>query len=150
MEVPRVCDLPTDSYYIGERREDALQRRRKYIEKPMEQASGDQKDISSYLRELPTEDIEKDQVEVQASLLSRVAGGFLGATKGAVGATMGGVAWLGIKGYTVTRTTVTAVPSLGIGLIRGGASSLVGGASAVGSAVKSKVPFAGKRKDKWD
>ncbi|XP_048404411.1 transmembrane protein 263 [Stegostoma tigrinum] len=148
MELPR--DLPTGSYNIGERREDVLQRRRKYIEKPMEQASGDQKDIPSYLRELPTEDVEKDHPECQSSLLSRVAGGVLGATKGAVGATVGGVAWLGIKGYTVTRTTVTAVPTLGIGLLRGGASSLAGGVSAVGSAVKNKVPFPHKRKDKWD
>ncbi|XP_067907258.1 transmembrane protein 263 [Heterodontus francisci] len=148
MELP--CDLPTDSCNIGERSEDALQRRRKYIEKPMEQASGDKKDIPSYLRELPPEDTEKDHLEEQAGLFLRVTGGVFGVTKGAVGATVGGVAWLGIKGYEVTKTTVIAVPSLGIGLIRGGASSLAGGITAVGSAVKNKVPFTRKRKDKSD
>ncbi|XP_072340071.1 transmembrane protein 263 [Scyliorhinus torazame] len=148
MELP--CDLPTASYNIGERTENIPQRRRKYIQRPMEQASGDQKDMPSYLRELPPEDNGKCHVEEQAGLLSRVTGGIYGVTKGAVGATVGGVAWLGIKGYRVTKTTVTAVPSLGIELVRGGASSLVCGVTAVGSAVKNKVPFAGNSKDKSD
>ncbi|KAJ8247809.1 hypothetical protein GJAV_G00250760 [Gymnothorax javanicus] len=104
-------------------------------------------ELPSYLQQGPPEDQEKDP-KAEAGVIWRMTGGLYNMTRGAVGATWGGVTWVGSKSYELTKTAVTTVPAAGVGLVKGSVSAVAGGVGAVGSAVVSKVTP--KRKDKAD
>lgn len=110
--------------------------------------SNNEEDIPPYLREEPPENLEKDHPKTEAGIVWRVGGGLFNITRGAVGATLGGVAWVGCKSFELTKTAVTSVPAAGVGLVKGSVSVVTGGVGAVGSAVANKVTP--KKKDKSD
>ncbi|KAM9854530.1 transmembrane protein 263 [Aulostomus maculatus] len=121
----------------------------------MSEAEQVPEDMPADLNEEPeASDTLKDHPEAQPGMFGRLAGGLYGVTKGALGATVGGVTWIGGKGLDLTKTAVSSVasvPAMGVGLVKGGASAVAGGVTAVSSAVVSRVPIGGcKKKDKSD
>ncbi|XP_074490393.1 transmembrane protein 263 [Sebastes fasciatus] len=126
----------------------------------MSEAEPVPEDVPAYLDDEPAAEDDnniKDHPQAQPGMFGRLVGGLYGATKGALGATVGGVTWIGGKSLDLTKTTVcsvAALPGMGVGLVKGGVYAVAGGVSAVGSAVVSRVPIGGggggKKKDKSD
>ncbi|XP_019933823.1 transmembrane protein 263-A [Paralichthys olivaceus] len=99
-------------------------------------------------KEEQTHDADKDHPRPEGGVMWRVGGGLFSMTRNVVGATLGGVAWVGTKSFEITKTAVTSVPAASVGLVKGSVSMVTGGVGAVGSAVASKVTP--RKKDKAD
>ncbi|XP_070686928.1 transmembrane protein 263-A-like [Pempheris klunzingeri] len=106
----------------------------------------EQEEVPPYLQEEHPHD--KDHPGLEGGVMWRVGGGLFSMTRNVVGATLGGVAWVGTKSFELTKTAVTSVPAASAGLVKGSVSMVTGGVGAVGSAVASKVTL--KKKDKAD
>ncbi|XP_024912184.1 LOW QUALITY PROTEIN: transmembrane protein 263-A [Cynoglossus semilaevis] len=94
------------------------------------------------------DETDKDHPRPEGGVMWRMGGGLFSMTRNVVGATLGGVAWVGTKSFELTKTAVTSVPTAGVGLVKGSVSMVTGGVGAVGSAVASKVTP--RKKDKAD
>lgn len=92
---------------------------------------------------------EKDHPQPEGGVMWRMGGGLFSITRNAVGATLGGVAWVGTKSFELTKTAVTSVPAASVGLVKGSVSMVTGGVGAVGSAVASTVTPRKKDKADW-
>ncbi|XP_030281806.1 transmembrane protein 263 [Sparus aurata] len=105
-------------------------------------------DATPYLQDEQPNDTDKDHPQPEGGVMWRVGGGLFSMTRSAVGATLGGVAWVGTKSFELTKTAVTSVPAASVGLVKGSVSMVTGGVGAVGSVVASKVTP--RKKDKAD
>ncbi|TMS05059.1 Transmembrane protein 263-A [Larimichthys crocea] len=108
----------------------------------------EEEEVPPYLQEEHSHDTDKDHPREEGGVVWRVGGGLFSMTRSAVGATLGGVAWVGTKSFELTKTAVTSVPAASVGLVKGSVSIVTGGVGAVGSVVASKVTP--RKKDKAD
>ncbi|XP_035520261.1 transmembrane protein 263-A [Morone saxatilis] len=108
----------------------------------------EQEEVPQYHQEEHPHDTDKDHPRQEGGVMWKVGGGLFGMTRNVVGATLGGVAWVGTKSFELTKTAVTSVPAASLGLVKGSVSMVTGGVGAVGSAVASKVTP--RKKDKAD
>ncbi|XP_069019206.1 transmembrane protein 263-A [Embiotoca jacksoni] len=105
-------------------------------------------DVPPDIEDGHTDDTDKDHPRPEEGVMWRVGGGLFSMTRNVVGATLGGVAWVGTKSFELTKVAVTSVPTASAGLVKGSISMVTGGVGAVGSAVASKVTP--RKKDKAD
>ncbi|XP_078024385.1 transmembrane protein 263-A isoform X2 [Epinephelus lanceolatus] len=108
----------------------------------------EQEEVSPCLQEEHPHDTDKDHPRPEGGVMWRMGGGLFSMTRNVVGATLGGVAWVGTKSFELTKTAVTSVPAASAGLVKGSVSMVTEGVGAVGSAVASKVTP--RKKDKAD
>lgn len=108
----------------------------------------EQEETPPYLQEERPHDMDKDHPRPEGGVMWRVGGGLFSMTRNVVGATLGGVAWVGTKSFELTKTAVTSVPAASAGLVKGSVSMVTEGVGAVGSVVASKVTP--RKKDKAD
>ncbi|XP_074533519.1 transmembrane protein 263-A [Halichoeres trimaculatus] len=108
----------------------------------------EEEEVPPDLQEEQSNDTDKDHPIPEGGVMWRVGGGLFSMTRNVVGATLGGVAWVGTKSFELTKTAVTSVPAASAGIVKGSVSMVTGGVGAVGSAVASKVTP--RKKDKAD